>query len=233
MHEDISWQYNEFKQIGKDYTKQEEVDVYDSSHSDFRDVEKENKAILQVIDIQHDDVVIDIGSGTGAFTIRAARHCAKVIAVDVSETMIRFAQASVEKAGITNVEFFHGGFLSYEHNDEPADAIVSSLAFHHLPDFWKGIALHRMYEMLKYKGKLFLHDVVIGSENSVRNIQAFIDKQARAGGDFLREDAEEHFREEFSTYDWIMEGLLERAGFSIESKETSDGVFVTYQCMKK
>lgn len=233
MHNDLSWQYNEFKQVGKDYTRQEEVDVYDSTHSDFRDVEKENEAILKAINIQKSDVIIDFGSGTGAFAIQAASRCTKVIAVDVSEPMIHFAQTKVEKSGRTNIEFFHAGFLTYQHEDEPVDTIVTSLAFHHLPDFWKGLALQRMFRMLKQGGTLFLRDVVIGTESPVETIQSFIDQQEVAGGDFLREDAEQHFGEEFSTYDWIMEGLLERTGFAIENKEMNDGVFATYLCKKK
>jgi putative AdoMet-dependent methyltransferase len=40
------------------------------------------------------------------------------------------------------------GFLNYEHNGPPLDMIVSNLALHHLPDFWKMIALKRIHEML-------------------------------------------------------------------------------------
>lgn len=232
MSRDNSWQYNEFKQVGKDYTRQEEVDIYDSTHSDFRDLKKENEAILKDLECQNSDVIIDFGAGTGAFAIQASQQCAKVIAVDVSETMINFSKAKAEKAGRSNIEFYHGGFLSYEHKQAPVDSIVSNLSFHHLPDFWKGIALKRMYSMLKPAGTLFIRDVVIEDEKAINRIEAFIEKQTEAGGNFLREDAEEHFREEFSTYNWIMEGLLKRAGFSIKSKNVDGGVFASYLCTK-
>lgn len=232
MHKDKSWQYNEFKQIGKDYTKQEEVDVYDSSHTDFRNVKEENDKILKILQVQSNDVIIDFGSGTGTFAIQAAQQCGKIIAVDVSETMINFAKSKAHKAGQSNIEFYHSGFLSYKHLQDPVDAIVINLSFHHLPDFWKGIALKRIYHILKPAGKLLIRDVVVEDEKAMERIETFIKKQAEAGGDFLREDAEEHFREEFSTYDWIIEGLLKRAGFSIKSKDMDGGVFFSYLCTK-
>ncbi|MFA9476941.1 hypothetical protein ACERK3_01415 [Phycisphaerales bacterium AB-hyl4] len=51
------------------------------------------------------------------------------------------------------------------------------------------------------------------------NNAAFIEKHAGVGGDFLRDDAEGHFRDEHSTYDWVIEGLLRRTGFTIEHKQ--------------
>jgi hypothetical protein len=104
------------------------------------------------------------------------------------------------------------------------------LALHHLPDFWKGVALKRMASLLKPGGRLWLADVVVSDDAPIEHIQAFIEAQTQAGGDFLRDDAEGHFREEFSTYDWIMEGLLIRSGFTIRSQAKRQGVFAEYVC---
>ena len=41
-----------------------------------------------------------------------------------------------------------------------------------------------------------------------------------------------HLREEFSTLGWIMEGLLERAGFRIEAQSNSSGFFAEYHCIR-
>lgn len=228
-----SWTYNEFKQVGKDYSKQTEVDVYDSSHADFRDIEAENNAILDRLDLKNNHKIIDFGSGTGAFSIQAASRCEKVLAIDVSEAMLEFAKQKARKAGVSNIEFHHAGYLSYMHKGIPVDAIVSSLSFHHLPDFWKYVALQRVNNMLKPGGKFYLYDVIIEYENAEMNIEAFIKSQAAAGGNFLREDAEEHFREEYSTFDWIIEALLQRTGFRILEKEIISGVLGSYLCVKK
>ncbi len=232
MNDQITWQYNEFKQVGKDYSTPNEVEMYDSSHSDFRDIEKESNAVLDTLGVSENDVIIDFGSGTGTFAIQAALRCATVYAVDVSQAMIDYAQIKAEKEGVSNIEFCHSGFLNFKYDGPAADYITTTFAFHHLPDFWKGIALHRMYHMLKPGGQLFIHDGIIEEHNAIENIAALIEKLTFAGGDFLQLDAEGHFKEEFSTYDWIMDGLLTRAGFIIKSKNIHDGVIGTYYCDK-
>ena len=232
MKEHPNWQYDEFKQVGKDYSLPAEVEVYDSSHADFRDLEKESNDVLDHLAVGKNDILIDFGAGTGTFAIQAARRCAKVYAVDVSQPMIDYAKAKAAKTGLTNIVFCHCGFLTYTNEDQAVDAIVTTFAFHHLPDFWKGIALSRMNRMLKSRGQLFIKDVILKEEQVSKDIATFIEKQAAAGGDFLRKDAEEHFRMEYSTYDWIMNGLLSRAGFKIESKTMDAGVIGQYLCTK-
>ena len=228
----ITWQYDEFKQVGKDYGQPAEVAVYDSSHADFRDIEKESDAVLDRLAVKAGQVLVDFGAGTGTFAIQAARRGLKVFAVDVSAPMLEFAQAKAAQAGVADITFCHAGFLTYEHTGPAVDFITTTFAFHHLPDFWKGIALQRLHALLKTGGKFYLSDVILSEPQAIENIAAFIRKQTEAGGDFLREDAELHFRDEHSTYDWVMDGLLTRAGFRIESKELREGVFGSYICVK-
>ncbi len=205
-----------------------EVEMYDSSHSEFRDIVKESNIVLDSLGIGDNNVLIDFGSGTG-FAIQAALHGAKVYAVDVSQSMLDYAQAKASKAGISSITFCCSGFLSFEFEDQTADSIVTTFALHHFPDFWKGIALNRMLEP---DGQLYIHDAILEEHQAIENIATLIEELADAGGDFLREDTEGHFREEFSTYDWIMDGLLTRTGFTINSKDIQDGVIGTYYCTK-
>ena len=45
--------------------------------------------------------------------------------------------------------------------------------------------------------------------------------------------SETHVREEYSTCRWIMEGLLERAGFQIDDVNYSNEFLAGYLCTKK
>lgn len=226
------WQYDEFKQIGTDYGQKAEVDIYDSRHGDFRDMEAEGRKVLDLLAVKPDAVLVDFGSGTGTFALLAAKRCLRVHAVDVSQVMIDHARAKAAGVGAANIIFHHAGFLTYEHHDSPADAIVTTFALHHLPDYWKGIALKRLYSMVKPGGSLYLHDVILEEGNSHHNIQALIDKLGRDGGERLREDAERHFRDEYSTYDWVIDGLLSRTGFLVKAKQMEGGVLGTYLCTR-
>jgi putative AdoMet-dependent methyltransferase len=73
-----SWQYDEFQQVGRNYGNPTEVEINDSTHADFRDVEAESKELLDLLGLASSDVLIDFGSGTGTFAIAAARRCARV-----------------------------------------------------------------------------------------------------------------------------------------------------------
>lgn len=226
----LSWQYDEFKPVGRDYGCQSEVKVYDSSHADFRDTRAESNRVLDMLSLERGNTVIDFGSGTGTFAVEAAKRGVKVSAVDVSQAMLARVKEKADREGVGGIEFIHAGFLTYRHSDVPVDAIVTTFAFHHLPDFWKGIGLKRIQSMLKPGGQFYMHDVIIEESCALENIALFIKRQEEAGGDFLREDAEGHFRDEFSTYDWVMDGLLSRAGFSIIHKQIENGVLGTYLC---
>ncbi len=68
-----------------------------------------------------------------------------------SEAMIAQARKKLNNHS-HNLKFVKAGFLSYKHEAEPVDVIMTRAAFHHLPDFWKQIALLRMNNMLKMDG---------------------------------------------------------------------------------
>jgi SAM-dependent methyltransferase len=117
-----------------------------------------------------------------------------------------------------NVELVRAGFLSYEHQGAPAGFVYSRNALHHLPDFWKALALVRIAELLRPGGIFVLRDLVY--DCSPREVPEVVEAWlANAAHDpargFTREDLAMHLREEYSTFSWLLEPLLERAGFTI------------------
>ncbi len=232
MKSNERWQWDETIPVGRDFGDRAVVAAYDERHRRFRDVDGENAAILEKLDLPSDAVVGDFGCGTGAFARLAARRCRTVYAVDVSVAMLDFVQWKAKEEGLDNVVCRPGGFLTYAHDGPPLDAIHSSLALHHLPDFWKQKALDRLAGWLKPGGKFHLMDIVFGTENVDANIEAWIAHTAAQGGAEVGDSIRAHVGKEFSTYAWIMEGLLERAGFRIDSSESSGGVLAHYYCTK-
>jgi putative AdoMet-dependent methyltransferase len=200
----------------------------------FRDVQGEINEILDFLALQPDQSVLEIGTGTGEFALAAARCCDRVYAVDLSAGMLRYAEKKAQARGVANVEFLPGGFLTYRHEGEPLDGIVSQIALHHLPDFWKQIALLRMAEMLAEGGKLCLRDVVYSFDLAEHEkfFDYFISKSAEKAGTKFASSILSHVKNEYSTMDWIMQGMIERAGFKIERAKQSHGFFALYLCMK-
>ena len=219
--------------MGTDYDDPAQVEAYDTRHAQFRDIDAECSETLDRLGVTPQSALIEMGTGTGTLAIHAARRCATVYAIDVSRQMLEFARQKAVGAGLGNIVFCHGGFLTYDHAYGPVDAMATGMAFHHLPDFWKGIALRRMNNMLKLGGQLYINDVIFEDTNVAANISRWITHLAEIGGTKLGDEVATHVREEYSTFDWIMDGLLTRAGFKIQSKEILEGVIGKYLCVKE
>ena len=152
---DVKWQYNELIQSGVDYTSVKEVQRYDIRMGKLRDIQGEIDILVKALSPSPESTILEIGSGTGEFAIALSKLCHKLYAIDVSPVMIDYAR---EKAGfnkVGNFEFYNAGFLTFEHTGEKFDHVYSQLALHHLPDFWKQIALKKIYSLLKSGGKFF------------------------------------------------------------------------------
>ena len=229
-----AWWFDEHTSTGVDYTSPGEAAAYDAMHQRFRRYDDEAAAILKALGLGPESTVIDMGAGTGAFAVNAARHVKQVFAVDVSAAMLARCRQKARQAGLSNVRCRVGGFLTYRHAGEPADAVVSVAALHHLPDFWKLVGLRRAADMLKRNGKLFLFDIVFPSSppDIACQLPAWIQSIRGRAGVRLAKEAEVHIRSEHSTYDWVMEGLLRRAGFRIRRKHVGEGFQATYVCRR-
>jgi putative AdoMet-dependent methyltransferase len=226
-----NWQYHELDHPGADFDALAEI--YDRNMQKYRDIQAEIREILSFLDLRPDQTVLEIGTGTGEFALAAASHCSKIYAVDLSEGMLKYAEEKARSRGVSNVKFLQGGFLTYRH-PTPVDAVVTQLALHHLPDFWKQVALMRMADMLMDGGKLCLRDVVFSFDIKDHEllIENYISRASEMMGDEFAGRIAAHVKNEYSTVDWIMEGMIERAGFKVVWKDYKDGFIGTYFCIK-
>ncbi|MBN1533831.1 MAG: class I SAM-dependent methyltransferase [Spirochaetes bacterium] len=227
------WYFDEFTQVGTDYTDLVTVEAYDAKMSTFRDYGRESELIMRALGAGPEHDLLEIGTGTGHFAVAASRVCRRVVAADVSETMLRYARSMAEKEGRGNIRWVHRGFLSFDIPDDPFDFIVTGAALHHLPDLWKAVALKRIHDALAEGGRLFLGDVIFScpvAELDAR-VATWTGGYRERDETFYRESIT-HLREEFSTYDWIIEGMLERAGFAFR-KLVDENSYMAYLCIKK
>ena len=226
------WCYHEPDHPGMDFDAI--APSYDRNMQRFRDIQGEIEEILSFLEIKPHHSLLEIGTGTGEFALAAARRCARVYAIDISPGMLQYAREKSQGQGISNISFLVGGFLTYHHHDGPLDAIVSQIAMHHLPDFWKQIALLNIASMLRPGGRLCLRDIVYSFDpgDYERQIERFISKTMEKAGPGFAQSMTSHINKEFSTMDWIMRGLIERAGFVIEREVHKEGFLGLYLCRK-
>jgi SAM-dependent methyltransferase len=223
---DPGWRFDEVAHAGLEHLDADYVAAYDEkSPTDW----SEDIEALLAHGVGATSTVVDLGAGTGTFARAIAPYVARVVAVDVSESMV----AAMRARGL---EAVRAGFLSYEHEGDPPDAVFTRNALHHLPDFWKAIALERIARLLGPGGVLRLRDLVYSFEP--REAEAAIAAWLSAAPDdpargWTAAELAEHVRGEHSTFTWLLEPMLERAGFDIRDRQVSaNGIYAAYTCVR-
>ena len=90
--------------------------------------------------LRPDDVVLDLGCGTGAIALALAGTAGRVVGRDISEGMLDRAREKASEAGHENVAFGEGTFREPAY-DGPVDVVTSNFAMHHLSDAEKRAAI--------------------------------------------------------------------------------------------
>ena len=132
------------------------------------------KKIVEFAQPKSQDIVLDIGAGTGAVSFALAPRVKRVIAIDISEGMLQEARKKAEDANIGNIDFVVGDFLN-PNVGEKADIIVSNIALHHLTDEEKERAIKKMAEMLNDNGRVVIGDVIIFFDTTQKQADEVLD----------------------------------------------------------
>jgi len=228
---------NELALAGSEHLDPSYVAAYERKTGFDPDEARYELELLEPHGLGPDSTLIDFGAGTGWFAFAAAARCRRVVAVDVSPAMAASMERRAREQHVSNVEIVQAGFLSYQHIGEPADFAYCRNALHHLPDYWKAVALGRIAAVLKPRGVLLLRDIVFSFDPTEADayIGPWLDGAAATPDEgWTREELETHLREEFSTFSWLLEPMLERAGFAIESSDFGTRrIFAGYVCVKR
>lgn len=193
-------------------------------------------ARLRKLGLDQTRTLVDLGAGTGALALAAAPFCRRVVAVDVSAPMLAALHARVKQQRISNLQCVRAGFLTYVHEGEPADFVCSRHALHHLPDFWKAIALVRVGAILRPGEVFYLRDLTYSfrPRETDRVLKSWLaGASTRPDVGWTPTELETHVRDEYSTFTWLLEPMLEQAGLKIEDRELTDSqIYATYVCRK-
>jgi SAM-dependent methyltransferase len=196
----------------------------------------EDIATLRRLGLDETATLVDLGAGTGALALAAARFCRQVVAVDVSPAMLDVTREEAARLGLANVQVVQAGFLTYGQHGDPVDLVYSRNALHHLPDFWKAIALRRVARLLRPEGVLLLRDLVFSfdPDEAEEAIEAWLAGAAEhASEGWTRPELETHVRDEHSTFTWLLEPMLERAGFEIREADRRARTYAAFVCVRR
>jgi 2-polyprenyl-3-methyl-5-hydroxy-6-metoxy-1,4-benzoquinol methylase len=202
--------------------------IYDSHD----DADLRARAALKTLGVQRGWRIADIGCGNGVLATEAALMGAEVDAIDISPAMLALAEiyARDRKAPVRTQS---AGLLSFAYRPESYDLIVSEFTLHHLPDFWKAVAMSRIYRALKPGATFYLRDIVYASMPDAveRDVDQWADFEIK-NHDVPRESVVTHMRDEYSTFGWVMERMLTDVGFTLVSADYHAPMHGTYLLRK-
>jgi hypothetical protein len=102
---------------------------------------------------------------------------------------------------------------------------------------WKAIALKRIAAIMPVGGALRLRDFIFSFDvdDTAQQIESWLGgAAAHSDLGWTRHELETHLREEHSTYSWLLEPMLQQAGFEIRRAEPiASKVYTSYLCVKR
>jgi 2-polyprenyl-3-methyl-5-hydroxy-6-metoxy-1,4-benzoquinol methylase len=219
------WYYNERRRIGLDSAVASIYDRHDNS-------EVRARAALNMLGVQKGWRVADIGCGNGVLATEAALMGADVDAIDISPAMLALAELYArDRRAVIRAQ--PAGLLSFAYEPNSYDLIVSEFTLHHLPDFWKAVALSRILAALKPGASFYLRDIVFVSmpDGSERDINEWADFNIK-NHEFEPNSVVTHMRDEYSTFGWVMERMSTEIGFRLLSADYHAPLHGTYLLQK-
>lgn len=221
------WWLDEGAHAGFEHLDPEYVAAFDrKSPTDW----SETVELLSELGVGSQSTVIDLGAGTGTFALTIGPHVGRVVGVDPSLAMVEVMRAR-------GIEAVQAGFLTYEHDGAPADLVHSRNALHHLPDFWKAVALDRVARMLRHGGALILDDLVYSFDPSDADkaIERWLQNAPTDSAQgWTAAELAQHVRTEHSTFSWLLEPILDHAGFDVIDRWHSESrVYASYICRRR
>ncbi|OEH86868.1 SAM-dependent methyltransferase [Desulfuribacillus stibiiarsenatis] len=111
------------------------------------------EALISQMPIQQNHTLLDVGAGSGFFTIPMAESTSsKVYAMDPDRRMLSFIEEKAKEKGLTNIELVPEYIENLSINNDSVDFAMASLILHEVSSLTK--ALSNIFEVLEIEGHL-------------------------------------------------------------------------------
>ena len=206
-----------FNALFDDWADNYDETIYDTN-SEYEEVFRNYNEILNET-VKHISKypgakLVDIGAGTGNLTSVAAKAGYSVIGLEPNSKMLDIAASKYP-----NIQFLSGTFLSLPIDDNSADAIISSYAFHHLTDEEKLQAVKLLKSKLKADGTIIITDTMY---DSLKTKDALIKEAYYNKHVSLANDLETEF---YPVIDDLTE-IFESQGFNVSYQQMNKFVWI-------
>jgi 16S rRNA (adenine1518-N6/adenine1519-N6)-dimethyltransferase len=86
------------------------------------------KRIIQIAQLNKDDLIVEIGPGTGSLTLMLAERVKKVIAIELDDKL--FEKLKIRLVEYKNVELIHEDALKYSYEELPEFKVVANIPYY-------------------------------------------------------------------------------------------------------
>lgn len=164
--------------------------------------------VIEQAAVDRDDVVVELGTGTGNLAARLGPH-ARLVCVDVSHDMLEVARRKLP----ADTEYVELDFLEFVDSAPECDTVITTYALHHLTANEKIALLDGLFLRLKPGGRIAVGDLMVAERAAVAEVRRAL----------AHPDVDELFADEFP---WFVDDgrrYLEALGF-VEVRAEQTGV---------
>ncbi len=176
--------------------------------------DREYALLKERLALQPDDLLLDVGSGDGFWTLRLARHCARVTGLEPGGQGLAYANTFHERP---NVRYVRGAAEAMPFPDESFDKVISISSVEHFEDPVQG--LREMHRVLKPGGRLAISVDSLLPENAPEAFRAWHKKRHFVTTYFSERDLSTLFAEVGFHYEPARTVHLFRAGLAARLRQ--------------
>jgi ubiquinone/menaquinone biosynthesis C-methylase UbiE len=160
---------NHLKKINEEFTRQAQTFDRYAPKAD----EKVESRFRDALGSTANGVLLDLACGPGVVTAAVAAGARQVTGFDATPAMLDKARKRCAEAGLTNVDFRHGGAESLPFADGTFDGVVTRLAIHHFVDPLR--VLKEVFRVTRSGGRLVVVDVIVSEDRDEAALQNAIE----------------------------------------------------------
>ena len=138
----------------------EKSDKYNEINRCKKNVQRDTDYIFNILEINHDSVVLDLCCGNGIITNKIAMECKYIYGIDFSNRLIDRANKEAVELNIVNISYLISEARHIPLDNESVDKISCLTSFHYFPnhDYAIGV-INEMLRVLKSGGQILITDI--------------------------------------------------------------------------
>ena len=118
---------------------------------------REERKLIEAVDPHKDDVVLDVGCGTGANFSKIGRSVRRIVGIDISEEQLKRAERTIQREGLSNVTLRVGSITDLEFPSDMFDKVICASVLQYLNDDECRAGIIELFRVCKDGGIIVIH----------------------------------------------------------------------------